>query len=847
MHITNPDYTELGFIKANYQQFIDLPDINFNSTSFYIEETVQIDEARNNVSFFGNTEGNTSVEAWSNANSRGTYRYKGTSSYDFAAPNEVHIYGFERDSDGHNKVYYDNTIGQPEVIRDFVTAINTTDLHCRLFNNGTANSYFSGFIFHVYIEYQGSALYDLYPAKRNADEVTGLYDVLTDTFFASGSGVDFIAGPDKASINITATTIGTGSVSIPATTECYEFITIDATPGTDYVFGGYFNDNSELVTLSRSLTFFSGNTDISFTVKFSDASTPVDYLTRTFSIYHSTGNTRTKQSDDVYIGTTVINFPRVIKSFSDKTGAIYTTVENYATGYQVQNVVDDLVFNGYIADPTKLTTLLDSDSIRNFFAAGDVLITNAPSTKSFNLRLIDEISGYYFTICLINDSDWGQGFFYDNEDNLIFNYRAVYARDRSSPTPTFNTFGIQGFEDGDVTENSKLVTIQVSKTTAQKNALIVSDQDGNVVGNDNLLNWFIGTKRGEIVEPTDPYDNMGNSSQNGGNGSFEFVFDFTPITELPERISAVSSGFVSLFQIPDTATMNSIAEFMNSPNWIQNLSKFFSEPADAIVSLHILPVELSGTEVTRADVEGGGVPFTDSGGTKIQADKVNNQYYIKDLGFINVPEIWGSDLDYQPYTSAELYLPYISFVDIDVDEIMGKTLGLVYAIDLLSGDCMAFLSVDGDLKYQFAGNCASKIPYNSNSHNIITEAGAIVGGLATMIAGAVAGNPGIIAAGGGSAIGGLMSVVKKNYRHGSGVGGTHGFLSLQKPVLYLKRPNQNKPANYNKYKGHPSNITAYLGSLSGFTQVDSIHLENISATDEERSEITMLLKEGVLI
>jgi hypothetical protein len=55
------------------------------------------------------------------------------------------------------------------------------------------------------------------------------------------------------------------------------------------------------------------------------------------------------------------------------------------------------------------------------------------------------------------------------------------------------------------------------------------------------------------------------------------------------------------------------------------------------------------------------------------------------------------------------------------------------------------------------------------------------------------------------------------------------------------------PKNFKQIKGYQSNITAVLSSLSGYTEVDFIHLENVKATDTELEEIETLLKEGVII
>ena len=55
------------------------------------------------------------------------------------------------------------------------------------------------------------------------------------------------------------------------------------------------------------------------------------------------------------------------------------------------------------------------------------------------------------------------------------------------------------------------------------------------------------------------------------------------------------------------------------------------------------------------------------------------------------------------------------------------------------------------------------------------------------------------------------------------------------------------PAKQNEFMGYPAFITSTLAELTGYTEVDSIHLENVDATDAELSEIETLLKGGVIL
>ena len=72
------------------------------------------------------------------------------------------------------------------------------------------------------------------------------------------------------------------------------------------------------------------------------------------------------------------------------------------------------------------------------------------------------------------------------------------------------------------------------------------------------------------------------------------------------------------------------------------------------------------------------------------------------------------------------------------------------------------------------------------------------------------------------------------------------MLAIQKPYLILTRPKQALPNRQNSFIGYPSFTTKKMGNLSGYTVVESTHLQGIPATEEEYKEIETILKDGVI-
>ena len=89
--------------------------------------------------------------------------------------------------------------------------------------------------------------------------------------------------------------------------------------------------------------------------------------------------------------------------------------------------------------------------------------------------------------------------------------------------------------------------------------------------------------------------------------------------------------------------------------------------------------------------------------------------------------------------------------------------------------------------------------------------------------------------------------LKPTVEKSGAMGGMGGMLAVQNPYIILTRPKQAIPAYQNTFTGYPSFITKTLSECSGYTEVESIHLENVPATDGELQEINDLLKSGVII
>lgn len=361
----------------------------------------------------------------------------------------------------------------------------------------------------------------------------------------------------------------------------------------------------------------------------------------------------------------------------------------------------------------------------------------------------------------------------------------------------------------------------------------------------------------------DPYAKGGISVSGGGTGTFSSSSDLIPLPSLP-TLNAVDVGLLTLFA-PTIGEMKNLTDYLWSPAFsVETFKKLFANPMDVILGLSIVPIEVpkDGTkEITISGVA-----------TGISMQKAASQYVHISCGSIKIDEYWGSALDYSPYTKCTIYLPYIGSREIKIDDIMGKTVSVDYNIDVLSGSLCAMILVDGSVYYSFAGACATNIPITASSWDslvssilqlvgvgIVASAGGIGAGLAAEEAGAsfessiqvtsdaIASNIKDNANGAVTNTARTLSALKPSIQRSGAVSGSAGMLGVQTPYIIIERPRQSLAENYNRYVGYPCNMTLKLSDVSGYTIIENIHLDNISATSIEKVEIENLLKSGVIL
>lgn len=386
-------------------------------------------------------------------------------------------------------------------------------------------------------------------------------------------------------------------------------------------------------------------------------------------------------------------------------------------------------------------------------------------------------------------------------------------------------------------------------------------------------------------DPENPYDGAGASEEGGGNSTRQNWDNASdPITPdaLPTK-GAINSGMLKVFSPSETQVLD-LTDLLFSYNFFDWLQKNLQNLEELFVSFGVVPFTVTKGATKSVTFLGFDISTF---AHPVYLTEASQQYYEFDMGSIALngsdARIHASDsvFDYSPFSRLGIYLPFIGFQELDIDECRGNTINLKYRIDIISGSAVALIYLNSDEEhciYQFSGNCLSQIPLGS-----VDMSGIIAGSINIAVAAASAGVSGAIASAGdaltaenlnagkitetaaglqnsqhaaqvshgagtlaSATANGIMGM-KPNFKHTGAIGSTGGLMAVKQPYLFLTTPREAVPSRYQRYCGLPSNITDKLENFSGYTVVEDIRLNGLVATSTEVEEIYNLLKSGVII
>lgn len=222
-----------------------------------------------------------------------------------------------------------------------------------------------------------------------------------------------------------------------------------------------------------------------------------------------------------------------------------------------------------------------------------------------------------------------------------------------------------------------------------------------------------------------------------------------------------------------------------------------------------------------------------------------------------------SFLDFEPYTTRELYIPYAGWYKIPFEVCAGHEILVYYSIDQIQGNATAFVYDKTSHRILWSTPCqlGIKIPVSTTNNlenekaesannlnlimSIVSSAASIGIGVAT--ANPVATTAGVIAGAKGltSYINHMNSIVDR--AQATAASAMTSMASLQKCRI---RKTRNFTDEYDqdfcREFGKPLRQIRRIGELTGFTVLGSAHMEIPGAYPDEVSAVESILKEGFI-
>lgn len=320
---------------------------------------------------------------------------------------------------------------------------------------------------------------------------------------------------------------------------------------------------------------------------------------------------------------------------------------------------------------------------------------------------------------------------------------------------------------------------------------------------------------------------------------------------------------VRLYYITDTQ-----AEAFMQALWSMTLSQAIDLAIDSalfrsnvdfvrgVICLHKLPVVVSTSGSSALTIMGYDLSKTFSGLSSFA--KVSGTYgsvIQVTTDPLQVPQTFGDAVFLDWQCKAQIRLPFIGMVPIDIKAIRGGTIKVSYNIDVLTGNLIAqvfcrssYGSKPQVLLYQGSGNCALPIPYSGNTEGAFKQLGAVAG-----IAGGIA--AGVATGSTAAALGGLRGLSygrnTAEYQYTATEAGSMTDLSIK---LIITGEVPIIPPKQRELEGYQAATTAAVSSFAGSGYLSGVLHAEITdpadvfgATAEEKQEIESLFAGGVIV
>lgn len=406
--------------------------------------------------------------------------------------------------------------------------------------------------------------------------------------------------------------------------------------------------------------------------------------------------------------------------------------------------------------------------------------------------------------------------------------------------------------------------------------------------------------------PGQPDDTTGGGDGTGDNTSDDFES---------------SNGYNPLFPtskqyVLDAQDVDIFQSYLWEPSAWQSIQELWGDAWGAIISLKYYPFSLiqhDGNSLgNKETIKIGKVSLSSIGNISQPAQgmpMLPNYNCRFDLGEFKFEEYYGTFMDYEPYTSISIFLPFIGWRDIGTNDVMGKVLKVHYIVDFNTGNCTAYLTINNGtnefLYNQYQGTIGIDLPLSKNDFQqkmLSMGIGVMSASLTAAVQASGTKQTTTTSGTGESNVKGVSesrhfsrnlsgkltgtksvgdsfsnmareskstseTVTKTDPTLGM-VNGFSGAMSnfvrpvtstttgtvgpsdslwlSRKPIIRIERPIKSEASSFEENQGRPANITKKLGDLTGYVECLNPVL-NFHCNESERTKISALLQGGIYL
>lgn len=360
-------------------------------------------------------------------------------------------------------------------------------------------------------------------------------------------------------------------------------------------------------------------------------------------------------------------------------------------------------------------------------------------------------------------------------------------------------------------------------------------------------NYFSGREIGKSSSPNKNWNSTTDSTikvdadSSDGNDVEDLQF---------AQLNGSANNFIKSY-ILSYGELNSLAENFNNDNFA-NPIPVGANPFASIISLKQYPFDISLPMVSMWRTEG---IILDKWNTGVAGKRLVSQNMLRQIGSYKIEKKYNSFLDYEPFTTAEIYVPMCGRANLPLNYIMGKTIIVYFASDLENGGCKAIVKCD-EISAELSGTFSEDVSLTAENAGIrrLELAYAGSGFLASAVGAVASVGTGESTGMAYSTINGVKSLIDFASVHNGNYSVIKGestpkvnFNNVPKCYVKISRPVIELPENYGRVNGFVVNKKLNLSNLNGYTVCSNVDVNGLYCTENEKEMLKGIMESGFYI